>query len=73
MASGFINGELLVEDLEFLSDREQELLSGGQGFEVNITFTPGPAGNLIPGTGINKATVNGVSIPWQQPDFTFPK
>lgn len=35
MASRFIDGELLAEDLEFLSDREQELLSGGQGLVVN--------------------------------------
>jgi hypothetical protein len=35
MADRFISGELLAEDLEFLSDREQELLSGGNSVNLN--------------------------------------
>lgn len=67
MDGRLINGELLAEDLEFLSDREQEMLSGGRDLICNciIDFEiRNPAGVSIPGQGLLRARQAGAPIPW---------
>jgi hypothetical protein len=62
MASTFIDGELLAEDLEFLSDREQELLSGGGGsFLIQFNGPLGGPSGQGDG-GLTQAFFNGAPL-----------